>query len=173
MPVLQAIFCSSSENVWAANIAGLSPRDVAMNVALPEFDGRIITTAVSFKNTLAHDAALQTDVVRYQPRQDRVEHVADLARNWARLRHTPNADEAHRHPAGQLPEQERPRRQRRRPGHARQPARLLLALRDAGYDTGPSLPADGQELIEAADRRLGPGRGVRHGRGPHGAAPAG
>src|SRR5205085_4777548 len=54
VPVLQAIFCSSSENVWAANIAGLSPRDVAMNVALPEFDGRLITTAASFKNTLTH-----------------------------------------------------------------------------------------------------------------------
>src|SRR5207302_2713682 len=91
-PVLQAIFCASSENVWAANVAGLSPRDVAMNVALPEFDGRIITTAVSFKNTLAHDPALQTEVMRYQPRADRVEHVADLARNWARLRHTPNGD---------------------------------------------------------------------------------
>src|SRR6202007_1527627 len=86
VPVLQGIFCSSSENVWSANIAGLSPRDIAMNVALPEFDGRIITRAVSFKNTLAHDAALQTSVIRYQPREDRVDHVADLARRWARLR---------------------------------------------------------------------------------------
>src|SRR6202011_2897570 len=76
VPLLQAIFCSSSENVWAANIAGLTPRDIAMNVALPEFDGRVITTAVSFKNTLAHDPALQTEIVRYQPRQDRVDHVA-------------------------------------------------------------------------------------------------
>src|SRR5208337_979019 len=73
VPVLQAIFCSSSENVWSANIAGLTPRDVAMNVALPEFDGRIITTAVSFKNTQAHDQALQTEVVRDQPRADRIE----------------------------------------------------------------------------------------------------
>src|SRR5207245_4659701 len=89
VPVLQAIFCSSSENVWAANIAGLAPRDIAMNIALPEFDGRIITTAVSFKSTSAHDPALQTDVIRYQPRADRVDHVADLASNWSRLRPTP------------------------------------------------------------------------------------
>src|SRR5262249_28082613 len=90
-PVLQAIFCSSSENVWAANAAGLTPRDIAMNRALPEFDGRIITTAVSFKNAVDHDARLQTDVVRYHPRADRVEHVAALAASWARLRHTPRA----------------------------------------------------------------------------------
>ena len=71
---------------------GLTPRDVAMNVALPEFDGRLITTAVSFKDAQTHDAALQTEVLRYQPRPDRVAHVADLARNWARLRQTANAD---------------------------------------------------------------------------------
>jgi cobaltochelatase CobN len=149
-PILQAIFCSSSENVWAANIAGLSPRDVAMNVALPEFDGRIITTAVSFKNTLAHDAALQTPVVRYQPRADRIDHVADLARNWVRLRRTANADKRVAILLANYPSKNA------RVGNAvglDTPASLhalLLALRAAGYDLGPApLPADGQALIEA------------------------
>ncbi|MBY0524892.1 MAG: cobaltochelatase subunit CobN [Gemmataceae bacterium] len=149
IPVLQAIFCSSSENVWAANIAGLSPRDVAMNVALPEFDGRIITTAVSFKNTVSHDPFLQTDVVRYQPRMDRVEHVAELACNWARLRSAPNRDKRIAILLANYPSKNA------RVGNAvglDTPASLhtlLLALRDAGYDTGPALPADGQALIEA------------------------
>jgi cobaltochelatase CobN len=149
VPVLQAIFCSSSENVWAANIAGLAPRDLAMNVALPEFDGRIITTAVSFKNTLAHDPILQTEVVRYQPRADRIEHVADLARNWARLRQTPNARKKVAILLANYPSKNA------RVGNAvglDTPASLhalLLALRAAGYDTGAQLPADGQALIEA------------------------
>jgi cobaltochelatase CobN len=150
VPILQAIFCSSSENVWAANIAGLAPRDVAMNVALPEFDGRIITTAVSFKNTLAHDAALQTPVVRYQPRPDRIDHVADLARNWVRLRRTANADKRVAILLANYPSKNA------RVGNAvglDTPASLhalLLALRAAGYDLGPDpLPADGQALIEA------------------------
>jgi cobaltochelatase CobN len=149
VPVLQAIFCASSENVWAANVTGLSPRDVAMNVALPEFDGRLITAAVSFKNTLAHDVALQTDVVRYQPRADRVAHVADLARNWARLRRTPPAERKVAILLANYPSKNA------RVGNAvglDTPASLhalLRALRDAGYDTGPSLPADGQALIEA------------------------
>jgi cobaltochelatase CobN len=146
---LQVIFCSSSENVWAANSAGLSPRDVAMNVALPEFDGRIITTAVSFKNTLAHDPALQTEVVRYQPRPDRIEHVADLAANWARLRRTPAAERRVAILLANYPSKNA------RVGNAvglDTPAslhRLLLALRAAGHDLGPELPRDGQELIEA------------------------
>jgi cobaltochelatase CobN len=149
VPVLQAIFCSSSENVWAANIAGLSPRDIAMNVALPEFDGRIITTAVSFKNALAYDAVLQTEVVRYQPRPDRVAHVAALAANWARLRHTLNTQKRVAIILANYPSKNA------RVGNAvglDTPAslhRLLLALCAAGYDTGPALPADGQALIEA------------------------
>jgi len=147
-PVLQAIFCASSENVWAANIAGLTPRDIAMNVALPEFDGRIITTAVSFKNTLTHDQALQTDVVRYQPRADRIDHVAKLAANWARLRATANGAKRVAILLANYPSKNA------RVGNAvglDTPAslhRLLLALRAAGYDTGPELPADGQALIE-------------------------
>jgi cobaltochelatase CobN len=149
VPVLQAIFCSSSENAWAANVAGLAPRDVAMNVALPEFDGRIITTAVSFKNTLSHDPVLQTEVVRYQPRADRVEHVAALAGNWARLRHTPNADKRLAILLANYPSKNA------RVGNAvglDTPASLhglLVALHAAGYDTGPELPRDGQALIEA------------------------
>jgi len=148
VPILQAIFCSSSENVWAANVAGLSPRDVAMNVALPEFDGRIITTAVSFKNTTAHDATLQTEVVRYQPRPDRVAHVGSLARNWAKLRNKPIAEKKIAILLANYPSKNA------RIGNAvglDTPASLhalLLALREAGYDTGLSLPADGQRLIE-------------------------
>jgi cobaltochelatase CobN len=146
--VLQAIFCASSENVWAANVAGLSPRDLAMNIALPEFDGRIITTAVSFKNTLCHDPVLQTDLVRYAPRQDRIDHAADLAANWARLRHTANGDKRVAILLANYPSKNA------RVGNAvglDTPASLhalLLALRDAGYDTGPHLPSDGQVLIE-------------------------
>jgi cobaltochelatase CobN len=149
VPVLQAIFCSSSENVWAANIAGLAPRDIAMSVALPEFDGRIITTALSFKNTFAHDPRLQTEVVRYQPRADRIDHVAALAARWARLRHLANAEKRIAILLANYPSKNA------RVGNAvglDTPASLhalLVALRAAGHDTGPSLPADGQALIEA------------------------
>jgi cobaltochelatase CobN len=148
VPILQAIFCSSSENVWAANIAGLTPRDVAMNVALPEFDGRIITTAISFKNAFTHDPVLQTDIVRYQPRQDRIEHVAKLARNWVRLRSTPNAAKRIAILLANYPSKNA------RVGNAvglDTPASLqalLVALGNAGYDIGPALPAEGQELID-------------------------
>ncbi|MBL4720466.1 MAG: cobaltochelatase subunit CobN, partial [Alphaproteobacteria bacterium] len=63
-----------------------SARDIAMNVALPEVDGRILTRAVSFKGQARRDAASQTDIVEYQPVADRVDFTAQLAAAWARLR---------------------------------------------------------------------------------------
>jgi cobaltochelatase CobN len=63
-----------------------------MNVALPEIDGRILSRAVSFKAPLGRDAETEADLVGYRPVADRITFVADLARNWARLRQKPSAE---------------------------------------------------------------------------------
>ncbi len=89
VPILQAISSSSSLEYWESSYAGLTPRDVAMNVALPEVDGRIITRAISFKSVANWNEALETDIVVYQPKSDRISFVSDLAANWVKLRQTP------------------------------------------------------------------------------------
>jgi cobaltochelatase CobN len=89
VPVLQVILSGGTFEQWQSSFQGLSPRDTAMNVALPEVDGRIISRAVSFKAVQARHPALQTDVVTYEPVSDRIAFVADLAANWVRLRQTP------------------------------------------------------------------------------------
>ncbi|OCR00541.1 cobaltochelatase subunit CobN [Oscillatoriales cyanobacterium USR001] len=91
VPVLQVIFSSGTATDWQTDFQGLSPRDVAMNVALPEVDGKIITRAVSFKAIQTWNSYLETDVVGYEPVQDRIDFVAELAANWVRLRQTPIA----------------------------------------------------------------------------------
>jgi cobaltochelatase CobN len=58
-------------------------------VALPEIDGRILSRAVSFKESARRDEATQADVVEYTPVADRVEFTARLAAGWARLREKP------------------------------------------------------------------------------------
>jgi len=88
IPVLQAIFSSGTAESWESQLQGLSPRDLAMNVALPEVDGRIITRAISFKGVEAQNPDLETDVVVYQPRRDRIDFVADLAAKWVCLRNS-------------------------------------------------------------------------------------
>ncbi len=89
IPILQVICSGGTLETWQSDFQGLSPRDVAMNVALPEVDGKIITRAVSFKAVQTWNDSLETDVIRYQPLPDRVSFVADLAANFIRLRQTP------------------------------------------------------------------------------------
>ncbi|MDX2232810.1 MAG: cobaltochelatase subunit CobN [Leptolyngbyaceae cyanobacterium bins.349] len=89
VPVLQVILSSSTVEQWQSQLRGLTPRDMAMNVALPEVDGRIIARAISFKSVQTRHERLQTDVVTYAPVGDRVQFVADLAANWITLRRTP------------------------------------------------------------------------------------
>ncbi len=86
IPILQVIFSSQTIQQWEADFQGLSPRDVAMNVALPEVDGRIITRAVSFKAVETWNSQLETDVIGYIPVNNRIQFVADLAANWVKLR---------------------------------------------------------------------------------------
>ena len=90
-PILQIVLAGGSEESWREGFAGLGARDIAMNVALPEVDGRILSRAISFKAEARYDAATQCAVVTYAPIDDRVRFVAALAANWVRLRHTPVA----------------------------------------------------------------------------------
>ena len=88
-PVLQVVLAGGDEAGWVSGTQGLSARDVAMNVALPEVDGRILARAVSFKAEARFDALTECPVVAYAPRADRVEFTADLARAWIDLAATP------------------------------------------------------------------------------------
>ncbi|MEM7547250.1 MAG: cobaltochelatase subunit CobN [Pseudomonadota bacterium] len=91
-PVFQVIFSAATEDSWKDGTRGLSARDIAMNVALPEVDGRVLTRAVSFKGEAYHDEATECPITAYQARGDRIAFVARLAANWARLADKPNGD---------------------------------------------------------------------------------
>ncbi len=87
VPVIQAIASSSSRQQWIRSGRGLSPLDTAMNVAIPEFDGRIIGVPISFKEQLPGANAIQ-----YAPDVERIRRVVGLARRLSTLRTKPNAD---------------------------------------------------------------------------------
>nr|WP_295928801.1 cobaltochelatase subunit CobN [uncultured Dyadobacter sp.] len=85
VPILQAIASGMSRGPWESSARGLNPLDTAMNVAIPEFDGRIITVPVSFKEKNKEGRG-------YEPLEDRVERVTGLAVRFARLRYMKNQD---------------------------------------------------------------------------------
>ena len=91
-PVFQVVLAGSSEEAWETGLTGLSARDIAMNVALPEVDGRILSRAISFKGEAFFDEATQCPIATYRAQGDRVEFVARLAASWAQLRRTAEAD---------------------------------------------------------------------------------
>src|SRR5450830_930889 len=89
VPVLQAMTSGMTLQQWQQSSRGMNPLDAAMNVVLPEFDGRIISVPLSFK---AQAAGHSDDVVEFQPLADRVERIAGLLARFARLRTLANAD---------------------------------------------------------------------------------
>ena len=86
--ILQVIFSGSNRENWEASSNGLSARDIAMNVALPEVDGRVLSRAVSFKAEARRDDATEYSLITYQPVPDRIAFTARLAASWAVLRAT-------------------------------------------------------------------------------------
>ncbi|CAN7348277.1 cobaltochelatase subunit CobN [Pararhizobium sp. LjRoot235] len=91
-PVLQVIFSGSTRKAWEASPQGLMARDLAMNVALPEVDGRILSRAVSFKAAAVYDPDVEANIIGHEPLEDRIAFTAKLAANWAKLRKTAPRD---------------------------------------------------------------------------------
>ncbi len=147
VPVLQVILSGGSAEGWESNFQGLSPRDIAMNVALPEVDGRIISRAVSFKAVQTWNSDLETDVVVYEAVSDRVAFVAELAQRWVNLRSTPTKERKIALILANYPS----RNGRLANGVGLDtPAscvEILKALQQAGYQV-ENLPSSGDELIQ-------------------------
>ncbi|WP_407159880.1 cobaltochelatase subunit CobN [Bradyrhizobium sp. STM 3557] len=147
VPVLQIVQAQSSEQAWASSSRGLSPTDLAMNVVLPELDGRLLARTIAFKDEAPADERLQFGAVRQVPQPDRIAFVAQLAARWVRLRAMPHAK---RRLALMLSDY--PARAGRR-GYAvgldtaQSAAEIALLLTDQGYDIGTSVRSEDVEAL--------------------------
>lgn len=92
VPVLQAILATSAREAWEASTRGLSSADLAMNVVLPEVDGRIAARAISFKGRESRSELSQHARSVHVADADGVAAVADLAAAWVRLAATPRGE---------------------------------------------------------------------------------
>ncbi|MGW7415228.1 cobaltochelatase subunit CobN [Streptomyces sp. NPDC054863] len=148
VPILQALCLTSSRSDWEDNDEGVSPLDAASQIAVPEFDGRLITVPFSFKE-IDEDG-----LPAYVADTERAARVAGIAVRHARLRHIPNADKRIALVLSAYPTKHS------RIGNAvglDTPASaiaLLRRLKEEGYDFGakeiPGLVSgDGDELIYA------------------------
>ena len=155
IPILQGLCLTSSRSDWSDNDDGLSPLDVATQVAVPEFDGRIITVPFSFKE-IDHEG-----LISYVADPERCARVAGLAVRHARLKSIAAKDKRVALVFSAYPTK-----------HARignavgldTPASavaLLRAMRAHGYDLGADddipgvISGDGDALIHALIERGG------------------
>ncbi|MFI9359863.1 cobaltochelatase subunit CobN [Kitasatospora sp. NPDC053057] len=140
-PILQALCLTWSRAQWEASDDGLSPLDTATQVAVPEFDGRLITVPFSFKE-LDEDG-----LTVYAADPERAARVAGTAVRHARLRYVPAAERRLALVLSAYPTKHA------RVGNAvgldtpASAVRLLHRLREEGMDLGNDLPGldDGTE----------------------------
>jgi len=89
-PVFQVAVSLANEAQWRESARGLAPSDLAMNVALPEVDGRLFAGAVSFKAPEPQIGSLEYAPRLSRPNAENICYAARLAAAWARLRATPS-----------------------------------------------------------------------------------
>ncbi|UJB46673.1 cobaltochelatase subunit CobN [Streptomyces sp. A1-5] len=148
VPILQALCLTGSRAAWEENDEGVSPLDAASQIAVPEFDGRLITVPFSFKEVDEDGLPV------YVADAERAARVAGIAVRHARLRHIPAAEKRLALVLSAYPTKHS------RIGNAvgldtpASAVELLRRLRSEGYDFGaepvPGLESgDGDELIYA------------------------
>ncbi len=144
--VLQTILSGGTLDAWQQSSQGLSARDLAMNVALPEIDGRVLSRAIAFKHAGIHDERVQANIVLHRADVGRCEFVAELAAKWIQLKRLENREKRVAIVLANYPN---------RDGRIANGVGLdtpagtiavLRALGQAGYGTG-DIPKDGDTLI--------------------------
>ncbi|MCA2226148.1 cobaltochelatase subunit CobN [Nonomuraea aurantiaca] len=147
VPILQGLCLTTSRQAWEDDDDGLSPLDAASQVAIPEFDGRIITVPFSFKEIDPDGLTV------YVADPERAARVAGIAVRHGLLRHTPPGGRRLVVMLSAYPTKHS------RVGNAvgldtpASTVRLLARLAEAGYDLGEGFPGvaeqDGDALIHA------------------------
>lgn len=87
-PVFQVALSSARRKDWAASDRGMSPPDLAMNVVLPEVDGRIFAGVISFKAPSPRDPDLQYSRFVHRPDPSRIDAAVARVMAWIKLRET-------------------------------------------------------------------------------------
>ena len=148
VPVVQGICTTSPREAWLRSTAGLSPLDTAWQVAIPEFDGRIVSVPFSFKERVEADSPVGAPLSLYEADPERTERLAGLAARFARLGRTPNPEKRVALLLSNYPTKHS------RVGNAvgldtpASAVRLLRALKEAGYEVGGA-PEEGDALVQA------------------------
>lgn len=145
VPLLQAISAITLIEDWEGSAQGLSPMDVVISAAMPEFDSAIIHFSIACRKK-TKTGKTGAEILKFEPIPDRVQKFAKLAVKYAMLRRKKNSEKRiaivfHNYP---------PRNDRVASAFGldslESVARLLKRLKDEGYEV-EWIPKDGNELV--------------------------
>jgi cobaltochelatase CobN len=93
VPVLQGItLFSTTRKYWKGSVQGVTPMDVSISAAQPEFDGSLITVPIATKELEQGDPLTGVTILKYEPIEERVKKLVELTIKWSLLAIKPNED---------------------------------------------------------------------------------
>jgi cobaltochelatase CobN len=92
VPFIKVVNTLNNFSEWKESKLGLNPLDIMWSVALPEFDGAIITVPVCSRESSEFDPKTGLRVARYAPIPERTDKAIRLAINWGKLSSIANKD---------------------------------------------------------------------------------
>ena len=147
VPVLKGILSFNNREEWRRSYQGLDPMDISINIAMPEFDGNLITVPIGFSDLHSIDPLTGGKIKKYIVEEERIKKIVDMSLNWAKLRYIPNSEKKvaiifHNYPPK---------------NHSIGTAfgldspvsviNILKGMKNRGYNVG-KIPEDGNELIK-------------------------
>ncbi|MDR2700026.1 MAG: cobaltochelatase subunit CobN [Nitrososphaerota archaeon] len=90
VPIIKAITTCNTFEEWRDTMQGLNIMDIPANVAMPEFDGALITVPVASMDCRQTNPSTGTRLIKFKPIEERTKKMVQLALNWGKLRRLPN-----------------------------------------------------------------------------------
>ena len=92
LPVLQILTSSISKNDWYGSKIGMNSLDLLMQVVIPEFDGRITTLPVAFKEVISTNKYLCSEITNYEVYPYAINWITKFLSNYLKLSCLKNID---------------------------------------------------------------------------------
>lgn len=148
-PIIQLIQTGRPEAQWASDSQGLTPKDLAMQIVLPELDGRIGALIVGHKEEAQWHDATECPLATYAPYVAGINRAVALAKNWVDLRRTTPKNRKVGLVLANYPI--RDGRLANGVGYdaPQSTIEILKAMAAKGYALGDQVPETGNALIEA------------------------
>lgn len=92
VPVIKGILSSNKKEDWENSFQGLNPIEISISIAMPEFDGDLISVPAAFSDIAFIDPLTGAKINKYVSEEERIEKIVNLSLNWAKLKYIPNSE---------------------------------------------------------------------------------